>query len=87
MSKCKVVISASVMVADTDEALELFRLLSKLNVEKLNYDYISRADSPTGESQTLHYLETINEAIQLSNVTDEDYAMWKLYTASRGEKK
>ena len=86
-NKCKISLNSSEVVVDTDVALEMFKLLSKLSGEKLNYDYISSKESPTGDSQTLHYLQPLTNFVQLSNIADEDYAMWKLYGSTRGEKK
>lgn len=87
MSKCKVVISGSQLVVDTEVAMKLFEILTSVPLEKIDYDYVSRDESPTGESQHLYYLRPISEDVRLEGLNAEDYAMWKLYTASRKEKK
>lgn len=87
MSKCKLVLGGMTLIAETETAMKMFDMLNELEVERLDYDYISKSDSPTGESQTLHYLKDFRDYVKLEGLDPKDYAMWKLYTSSRGEKK
>lgn len=87
MSKCKLNIAGSQLVMDIEIAMKVFEMLTSVPLEKIDYDYIARADSSTGESQHLYYLRPISEDVRLEGLNAEDYAMWKLYTASRKEKK
>lgn len=84
MSKCKLSISGATFVVDTEVGLNLFKILNEAQMEHLDYDYIPKKDSITGDSETLYYLRSSDEKIKLSSVDAEDYAMWKLYTSTRG---
>ena len=83
MSKCRLNIGGSVFIVDIEQGLEVFKLLNGAVMEKLDYDYISKSDSATGQSQTLYFLKSTDDSVTLSNVSADEYAMWKLYTASR----
>ena len=87
MSKCKVYIAGVPLVLDTEVAMKVFSILNDAQAEKIDYDYISRDDSPTGQSQHLYYLKPMEDALRLEGLSAEDYAMWKLYTSTREEKK
>lgn len=87
MSKCRLNISGATFIVDTEQALEVFRLLNDTPMERLDYDYISKADSKSGESETYYYLKSSDESVKLASVDPEDYAMWKLYTSTRENKK
>jgi hypothetical protein len=87
MSKCELTICGAKFVGDTADVLKVFEAINTTNLERIEYDYITRADSPTGESQTLYYTKPIGDGVKVESLNSEDYAMWKLYTASRGEKK
>jgi hypothetical protein len=87
MSKCRVVIAGIPLVMDTEVAMKVFNLLNDVQAEKIDYDYISREGSPTGQSQHLYYLKPMSDDLRLEGLIAEDYAMWKLYTSTREEKK
>ena len=87
MRKCKLHINGLTLVADPEDAIRVFRMFQEVNLEQVDYDYISRAESPTGESQHLSYLKSFNNQVKIEGLDAEDYAMWKLYTSTRGEKK
>ena len=86
MSKCRLNIGGSVFIIDTEQGLEMFKVLNGATMERLDYDYVPKSDSKSGRSETLYYLKSSDEAVKLSSVSAEDYAMWKLYTASRENK-
>lgn len=83
MSKCKISIGGIRLIMDTKEAMKVFELLNDAEIEKLDYDYISSGDSPTGKSQTLYYVKPFDDGVTLENVAQESYAMWKLYTSTK----
>lgn len=87
MSKCRLNVGGAVFILDTTNALEVFRLLNDTPMQKLDYDYVPKRDSATGESQSLYYLKSADEAVRLESVSAEDYAMWLLYTSTRENKK
>lgn len=83
MSKCKINICGTQLVMNVQEAMQVFQLFNQAEIEKLDYDYVSSSDSPTGKSQTLHYLKPFENGVVLENVPQESYAMWKIYTSTK----
>jgi hypothetical protein len=87
MSKCKLNIDGTTYICDTEKAMQLFELMNSARLEKLDYDYVSHSESPTGKSQSLYYLKPMGGEVKLEGLDPEEYAMWKLYTSTRGDKK
>jgi hypothetical protein len=87
MSKCKVVIGGLQIAMDTEIAMKVFELLNGTQLERVDYDYTPRDKSPTGKPLELYYLEPFGSQIRIEGIIAEDYAVWKLYSSTREEKK
>ena len=87
MSKCEMTICGAKFVGETADILKIFEVINSANLERIEYDYVSRADSPTGESQTLYYTKPLADSVKVESLNAEDYAMWKLYASTRENKK
>lgn len=86
MSKCRLNINGNTYICDTEYAIKLFDLMNSAGLERLDYDYVSSSDSPTGKSQTLYYLKPMGEGLKLEGLDPEEYAMWKIYTSTKENK-
>jgi hypothetical protein len=83
MNKASVRIKKQQLVMDVDDAVMLFKLLSKMGVEHMDYDYV-KGDSEKGtSSKSVYYVEPVKDLVELTSVNDEDYAMMKLYASTR----
>lgn len=84
-NKCIVNITNTSLVMDTEDAIKIFKALNGADAEVVEYDYIPMRESTTGESQSLYYLKPKIAIARLETVGNEEYAMWKLYTSTRGK--
>jgi len=84
MSKCQLSIDGKKYIIDQDKAIEVFKIITSAQMESLEYDYIPKTDA-TKQSEYRYYIKKDPEGITLSGVNEEDYAMWVLYTAARGQ--
>lgn len=86
MSKCKVIICGVHLVGDTEDVFRIFEVMNAANLERVEYDYISKTESLTEESQSLYYTKPMNDGVRIESLDPEDYAVWKLYASTRGNK-
>jgi len=77
--RCKVTIGGSQLVMSMEEAVKVFTVLNGVNISKIDYDYI--------EGKSYYHLKEAPDFCSLQSLSEEDYSMWKLYTAARGEKR
>ena len=83
MNKAQVRLKKQNLVMDIDDAVVLFKLLSKAGIEVIDYDYV-KGDSEKGtSSKSVYYVEPTKDLLELTTVHDEDYAMMKLYASTR----
>ena len=82
MGKANVIIHASNLVLDEDDAMALFKILNKTNAEKLDYDYKPKEEGKL-MSQTIYYVESHENMVEIQSLRDEDYAMMKLFASTR----
>jgi extradiol dioxygenase family protein len=83
MNKAQVRLKKQNIVMDIDDAVALFKLLSKAGIEVIDYDYV-KADAEKGtSSRSVYYVEPTKDLLELTSVNDEDYAMMKLYASTR----
>ena len=87
MSKCTLFIHGTHLVGDTESVFRIFEALNEANLERVDYDYIPKADSPTGESQSMYYTVSVSNLIRIESLDPEEYAVWKLYASTRKDKK
>jgi len=83
MTKASVRIKKQHLVLDVDDAVALFKLLGKVGVEHMDYDYV-KGDAEKGtSSKSVYYVESVKDLVELTSVNDEDYAMMKLFASTR----
>ena len=83
MNKAQVRLKKQNLVMDIDDAVVLFKLLSKAGIEVIDYDYV-KGDSEKGtSSKSVYYVEPVKDLVELTSVNDEDYAMMKLFASTR----
>lgn len=87
MEKLRLRIGGATVVMNADAAIEVFKALGNADPERLDYDYKPKEQTGTGKSEYLYYLYPAGDSIALETVSDTDYAIWKLYTSTRGETK
>lgn len=81
MGKMTLMLNYTSYVMDESVAIEMFKLLNKSTVEKLD----SKWDSETKTSTT--YLSSMGDDISLKRMVPEQYAVLKLATAAIEEQK
>ena len=83
MNKAQVRLKKQNLVMDIDDAVVLFKLLSKTGIEVIDYDYV-KSDAEKGtSSRSVYYVEPTSDLVELTTVHDENYAMMKLYASTR----
>jgi hypothetical protein len=83
MDKVKVNIKTTNLVMGIDDAMVMFKILNKMSVEKIDYDYKPRNGEV--DSSSIYYVAPVEGLVELISLRDEDYAMMKLYASTRGE--
>ena len=86
ISKARLEIGGLVLVLDTHKAMELFEMINRGGIERVDYDWISSEKSETGKSYSMHYLVPINQSLNMRGLSPDEYSVWKVYTAAREEK-
>lgn len=78
MAKVKVMIGYQPFIVDESAAFALFKAMNGALVERLESTYNSETKTHT------YSVQGIDQGfVTLSNVADEDYAVWKLAGASK----
>lgn len=78
MAKAKIRIGYTDYIMDEDAAFALFKAMNGKMVERLENQYNSDTKTHTKFVRGLE-----DDYLVMTNVPDEDYAMWKLAGASR----
>jgi len=85
MNKASVRIKKQHLVMDVDDAVALFKVLSKVGIEHMDYEYVKADTEKVTSSGYIYYVEPVKDLVELTSVNDEDYAMMKLFASTRGE--
>ncbi len=83
MTKASVRIKKQHLVMDIDDAVALFKLLGKIGVEHMDYEYVKGNEEKGTSSKSVYYVEPVKDLVELTSVNDEDYAMMKLFASTR----